>query len=565
MINYSLYKNSFTNLSLIFVLLISLSSSINMTSQCISGNCTNGKGTFIFPSGGKYSGNFINGMLNGNGVFYYTNGNIYTGEWKNNIREGKGKLDMPTGDEYYGDFRANKFWGTGTYRFSNKEEYSGEWYNDKAIGKGTYSFPNGESYIGSFDNGKFSGYGKYNYVDNSYYEGYWKDNKRVGQGKLIDKYGNNKSGTWDNDKLIKEDILLNEVSLDKEIDNLDFNRNCIEEYCKSGVGNYIFRDGSKWEGEFKDGRPFGKGTCYYADKRRYEGEWKRNVPEGYGIMYMPDGNIFGGKWKNGILVRQDNLSIEKEEKKETEIITVDTDPKVDIWALVIGVGAYNHMPVLKYTDDDAYQLYAFLKSPEGGLLPNDHIKLLIDENASQKNILDALEYITNKADANDVVMVYYAGHGLEGAFVPYDFDGTDKNLLYHNDILKIIDASRAKHKVIIADACHAGSLIAQRSPFSSMLEEYYLDFEKSHGGTALIMSSKEDENSMEYAGMRQGIFSHFLLLGLEGEADFDKNKIVNISELFDYVSTNVRKYTNNAQNPVISGDYDPEMPLSIVR
>ena len=560
-------NNFFNAYSGVFLLLLSVILFIpKVNSQCLSGNCVDGKGVFLFPSGGKYSGQFKKGVINGYGTFYYTNGNIYTGNWKNSIREGKGKLQMPTGDEYSGEFRANKFWGSGTYTYSNGELFEGQWYNDKANGKGKYSFINNESYEGEFDEGKFSGYGVYTYKDKSKYEGYWINNKREGKGKLTDRYGNIQYGNWENDKLINSNYSEKEIT-NKPLENKngDINRNCVTQYCKTGLGYYTYKDGSRWVGEFHDGKPNGNGICYYADNRRYEGEWKRNVPSGTGFMYMPNGEVYGGKWEKGILVRQDKLNIETETVIKNEVAESKNDPKINIWALVIGIGAYNHMPVLKYTDDDAYQLYAFLKSPEGGVLDNDHIRLLIDENATKENISENLRYIIGHADENDVILVYYAGHGLEGAFVPYDFDGTDMNLISHSDMLDEIDKSRAKHKVFIADACHSGSLIAQRSPFSSMLEEYYLDFEKSHGGTALIMSSKEDENSMEYSGMRQGIFSHYLMKGLLGEADFDNNGIVDISELFNFVNTNVRKYTNNAQNPLISGDYDPHMPLAVVR
>ncbi len=84
-------------------------------------------------------------------------------------------------------------------------------------------------------------------------------------------------------------------------------------------------------------------------------------------------------------------------------------------------------------------------------------------------------------------------------------------------------------------------------------------------GTALIMSSKADETSLESAGLRQGVFSHFLIRGLKGEADKDKNKTVTVEELYEFVAQNVRDYTGNRQSPVIKGTYDPVMPVSAVR
>lgn len=541
----------------------------DLNGQCISGNCMTGKGVFIFPSGGKYDGQFLEGKLMGKGIFYYTNGNVYTGDWQKNIRVGKGTLKMATGDTYTGDFKANVFWGYGIYKFSNGEIYEGEWYNDKAKGNGKYNFPTGEHYEGQFEDGKFTGYGKYIYTNKSVYEGEWLDNKRHGEGTYTDKNGTIQSGKWENDELVQrnnheenktpEELIAKPVS-NYKINEDDYNRNCVLEFCDGGVGYYTYKDGSKWVGEFKEGKPQGSGTCYYSNGDRYEGEWQRNLPQGKGIMYLKTGEVYGGKWENGNLVREEEIAI----KNTSEPEKPRSDKKINIWALVIGIGAYNHQPVLKYTDDDAYQVYAFLKSAEGGMLENKQIKLCIDENATKEKIEEGLNYIVDNADENDVIFIFYAGHGFKGSFVPYDFDGYN-NLLSHDEVLKTLERSRAKDKVVIADACHSGSMIAQRSPFKSMLEEFYTDFEKSKGGTALIMSSKENENSLEYEGMRQGVFSYFLIQGLEGRADFDGNGIVDINEIYQYVNTNVRHYTDNNQNPLLAGDFDPKMPIAVVR
>ena len=98
-----------------------------------------------------------------------------------------------------------------------------------------------------------------------------------------------------------------------------------------------------------------------------------------------------------------------------------------------------------------------------------------------------------------------------------------------------------------------------------MLVQYYKTLSKSVSGTALIMSSKAEETSLESSGLRQGVFSHFLIRGLKGEADANQDKIVTIEELYDYINKNVRSYTGNRQSPVIKGTYDPKMTVAVVR
>jgi len=109
-------------------------------------------------------------------------------------------------------------------------------------------------------------------------------------------------------------------------------------------------------------------------------------------------------------------------------------------------------------------------------------------------------------------------------------------------------------------------LLAMKSgEVKGVLEKYYESLAKAQAGTALIMSSKSEETSLESSGLRQGVFSHFLIRGLKGEADADKNLIVTIQELYDFIFQKVRSYTGNRQSPVIQGDYDELMPVGVLR
>ena len=247
-----------------------------------------------------------------------------------------------------------------------------------------------------------------------------------------------------------------------------------------------------------------------------------------------------------------------------EQITKKEAMDMKVWAVVIGVASYSHMPVLRYTDDDAYRMFAFLKSPEGGALSDDHIRILIDEEATKENITNTMKEVFSKAGPSDLVMLYFSGHGLKGSFLPIDFDGYN-NKIYHEELNEILESSPAKYKLCIADACHSGSLFAMKGNVESALNNYYKSLAQAQPGTALIMSSKSDETSLESSGLRQGVFSHFLIRGLKGEADVDGNQIVSVQELYDYIGENVRTYTGMRQSPVIRGDYDEKMTVSVIR
>ena len=65
--------------------------------------------------------------------------------------------------------------------------------------------------------------------------------------------------------------------------------------------------------------------------------------------------------------------------------------------------------------------------------------------------------------------------------------------------------------------------------------------------------------------MRNGIFTTYLLSGLEGSADTNRDGRVTAKELFTFVSRRVRSATGNLQHPVMWGKFDSDMILTTVQ
>lgn len=371
------------------------------------------------------------------------------------------------------------------------------------------------------------------------------------------------------------------------------NAECIEGNCENGEGKFMYSDQSIYEGTFVNKKANGFGVCTYSNGNYYKGEWKNHTFHGKGILTYSNGKVYSGLWRDGHLstqlkpseiyfkapTRSIKNAVPQSPSKPGKHVTDNSrtmatyrnnqkakggENETKIWAVVIGVASYNHMPSLNYTDDDAYKMYAFLRSPEGGGVPDEQIKVLVDEGATRKNILKHMTMLFEQADSNDVILFYFSGHGLKNAFLPMDFDG-HLNKIKHSEVKEIFRNSQAKYKLCIADACHAGGLSKAKNITSSGSSFYYEAFKEAKGGTAFMLSSKAEEISIENAGLRQGIFTHFLIKGLKGNADEDKNRLITISEVYEYVRVNVKFYTSNYQNPVLYGDYDDKMPISVVR
>ena len=72
---------------------------------------------------------------------------------------------------------------------------------------------------------------------------------------------------------------------------------------------FIFPDGTRYLGEWRtleNGQdiPHGLGTCFYKDGRRFEGEWKNGIPNGKGTLYFPNGEDNTGNWIDGELIER---------------------------------------------------------------------------------------------------------------------------------------------------------------------------------------------------------------------------------------------------------------------
>ncbi len=546
-----------------------------LQAQCLSGDCKYGYGKKKFKSGAVYAGEFRNGQIHGNGKLIYSNGGVYIGQWEENLREGKGQMKYKNGDRYKGDFKRSKMHGRGTMTFNNGDVYAGQFKNDTKEGFGTYSYHTGDVYEGYFKADLRDGQGTMTYKSGAKYQGDWSNDAKNGQGTYTDENGHEYQGNWTNGAFEEAETAASPIeeivappqkeetvatnTTDIEEKNLP---NCNKTFCNDVEGVYIYSDGSRYIGTHHNGKPQGQGTIYYSNGDKYVGGWKKHAPHGKGIMTYKDGRTLSAEWNYGRPLKV----ITSDEGIVDEHIEVDKDIKVKVWAVIVGVGRYPHLQSLKYTDDDAYRMYAFLKSPEGGALKDEQIMVLIDEDATRANMIRTMKKVFLKADENDVVMLYYSGHGLDGYFVPTDYDGIN-NLVKHEEVIDIFKQSKAKHKIVFADACHSGSMLAMKSPdvIKSTIEKYYSAFSTTNGGTALLMSSKAEETSLEDSGLRQGVFSHFLMRGLKGEADKNGNDIVTMNELFDFVHSKVTKYTVKAQTPTLTGKFDKNMPVSIVR
>jgi len=81
----------------------------------------------------------------------------------------------------------------------------------------------------------------------------------------------------------------------------------------------------------------------------------------------------------------------------------------------------------------------------------------------------------------------------------------------------------------------------------------------------LFRSSGANEVSAENDELQHGIFTYFLIKGLQGLADTDSDGLITVDEVYTYVSKQVPQATNQEQHPVKKGIVEGPLVLSIVR
>jgi clan AA aspartic protease (TIGR02281 family) len=132
-------------------------------------------GTYTYPDGRKYIGEWRNGSRNGHGTMTWPDGAKYVGDWRDDDLNGQGTYTFRDRRKYVGGFRDSRYNGKGAFSYPNGAKYVGEFRDGKENGKGTYTFPSGEKYVGEFEDGLMSGQATYVWADGATQSGIWKD------------------------------------------------------------------------------------------------------------------------------------------------------------------------------------------------------------------------------------------------------------------------------------------------------------------------------------------------------------------------------------------------------
>jgi uncharacterized caspase-like protein len=266
------------------------------------------------------------------------------------------------------------------------------------------------------------------------------------------------------------------------------------------------------------------------------------------------------------------------------------------WALVVGVSKYQDSSLdLGYAASDASNFYKWLVSPTGGGYSKDKVTILLNEDATLKEMRSAVRDL-EKSLPEEMAIVYVSGHGAPEDelsdvlyFLPHDADAdnlAETGYKMSNFMADLKDYVSADNMILFMDACHSGGMGKVYGRDSTRQGRALKVVEKTKKemvsrvnsgvsglatkGVFLMTASREDQVSWEDSRFNGGVFTHFLLRGLEGAADSSTRDqptdgLITISELANYVSAEVQRETKRKQHPRTSGDYEPRATISLQR
>ena len=245
--------------------------------------------------------------------------------------------------------------------------------------------------------------------------------------------------------------------------------------------------------------------------------------------------------------------------------------------LAVGINRYRNSDLdLDFPMVDAAGISAFFRENGLRLFRYVNIVELHDAEATRVKILEAFQTLRNKAQPQDVVVVYFAGHGVVRAghwyFLthelthPEDDQEVSRAGLSDATLAEALKSIQAQKVLLLLDACRAGGALAA---FRGIEDRKALEQLARSSGIYVVAASTRDQQAIELPQLGHGVFTYVVLKGLEGEAVANQNgRQVTALSLLLYIDSKLpeisEKYKTQRQYPVITST-GMDFPLALTK
>ena len=241
------------------------------------------------------------------------------------------------------------------------------------------------------------------------------------------------------------------------------------------------------------------------------------------------------------------------------------------YGILIGVSDYTQVDGagdLQYTVNDAKRLYSLLN--DLGDFEASNLYLFCDGDVEglpakvphRSDILEVLERVASAATSEDLIVFFFAGHGVEIQNTPYlltndaRMNVPEQTALRLEDINNILAKTQAGFVLRIFDACR-GAYSNARFVTTRMGPAMERALLQSGEGSATFSSCSSGQFALETSEFEQGLFSYYLCEALDGNAA-DEQGLVTLNRVVDYVTIsmdNWAKQQSGDQTPHFVGDF----------
>jgi len=219
------------------------------------------------------------------------------------------------------------------------------------------------------------------------------------------------------------------------------------------------------------------------------------------------------------------------------------------WAIIIGINGYHEsLGALQFCVNDARLMKETLVLECCGFAPENIVVLTDDEPKDRVptfgNIHSWLGTWLSQPAADDLILVYFAGHGREtnGKSVLAPLDSTLNSLpvtgIPISNIRDLLENCRASQKVLILDACHSGG----GRDVATMSERFYRSLVSGHG-LYTIASCDIGQISYEWPEKRHGIFTYYFTEAIRQIVSTEGNDIVTLDHVYEWTRKAIGDWT----------------------
>lgn len=280
------------------------------------------------------------------------------------------------------------------------------------------------------------------------------------------------------------------------------------------------------------------------------------------------------QWPEAVWIKSKIFDLEQALADQAAAATAAAQTGGQTYALLVGVSKYAKPELsLQYADADASVFSHLIESPLGGSVPASNVLLLTDEKATTAAVRNGFQdFLKRRAGKNDTVVILIAGHGTvdgkDAYILTYDSDPQDlkSTALGMDEVQSLFEdqLSKVGRVLLFVDVCKAGTIGTIHNTTVASNVQQLGDVQ---GDLFGLLASRPREVSLEgpQFGGGHGVFSYFVIKGLEGAADANHDGVVDADELIKYVSDQVPMATANKQHPREFGSYDNMMRLSDTR